>query len=77
MIVNELTMFENDFLYFQQELKNLRKQYPNRFIAVHNGKIIGSEPSFDELKKELEKKELDVSKVVIEFVPEEETFMVL
>lgn len=76
-LANELLTFQSDFLFFQKGINNLRKHYLNKFIAIKNSAIIGAASSIDELKHELDQKGLDISKVVVEFVSEEENFMVL
>lgn len=76
-LVMELKSFESDFIYFQHEKDNLRKDYLNKFVAVHNGKIIASGSSIEEVKDKLEKEGINPSKTIIEFVPEEESIMIL
>ncbi|MBI4149231.1 hypothetical protein HY491_02185 [Candidatus Woesearchaeota archaeon] len=76
-LAHELVRFQSDFLFFQKEVGKLRKQYLNKFIAVQDSRIIGSASSIEELKQELDKKNVDISQVVVEFVSEEENFMVL
>ena len=51
--------------------------YLNKFIAIKDRRVVGVAASMDELMSELEKKGIDSSKILIEFVPEEENFLVL
>lgn len=71
-IVSSLMNYENDFMYFQKEIPKLRKDYPNKFIALKNGEIISSGNSVEEIKQDLISKKIEPSGTVIEFVSKEE-----
>ncbi len=73
----ELKSFESDFLFFQKEKENLKKNYLNKFVAVHKNEIVASGSSIEEVTRKLEKIGIDPSKTVIEFVPAEESIIVL
>ena len=81
MIINtlalELKSFELDSLFFQKKKEDLRKSFLNKFVAIKNREVIASGSSIEEIKKILEDKSIDPSKTVIEFVPEEESIIVL
>ena len=71
-IVSSLINYENDFIIFQNEISRLRKDYPNKFVALKNGEIISSGNSIEEIKKDLISKNIEPSGTVIEFVSKEE-----
>ncbi len=81
MITNTLAMelksFETDFIFFQSKKSELRKDFLNKFVAIKRGEIVASGNSIEEVNKILESKDIDPSKTVIGFVPEEEGIMVL
>ena len=81
MIANTLAMelkcFEADSISFQNKKEDLRKNFLNKFVAIKRGEVIASGNSIEEVNKILERKNIDPSKTVIEFVPEEEGIMVL
>ena len=81
MVTNTLAMelksFETDFIFFQNKKVDLRKDFLNKFVAIKREEIIASGSSIEEINKILESKNIDPSKIVIEFVPEEESIMVL
>ena len=81
MIINTLAMelksFETDFIFFLNNKSNLRRDFLNKFVAIKEGEIIAFGNSIEEVSKLLESKNIDPSKTVIEFVPEEEGIMVL
>lgn len=76
-IVRDMELFESNFLFFQLEIDSLRKKYLNKFVAIKDKKVIGSASSIEELTPKLKKAGVDISKTVVEFVPEEETILVL
>ena len=76
-LATDLLRFQSDFMFFQNEVGKFRKQYLNKFIAVFNDKIIDSASSIEELKDKLQQKGIDMATTVVEFVSEEEHFMVL
>lgn len=72
-----LKSFEEDTLFFEKKVSSIRKTHINQFVAIKQGKIIDSAITIDELRNKLRKKKLDITKTVVEFVPEKEAFMVL
>jgi len=73
----ELKSFEADSILFQDKKEDLRKNFLNKFVAIKRGEVIASGNSIEEVNKILERENIDPSKTVIEFVPEEEGIMVL
>ena len=73
----ELKSLEADSILFQDKKEDLRKNFLNKFVAIKRGEVIASGNSIEEVNKILERENIDPSKTVIEFVPEEEGIMVL
>ena len=76
-LASELISYQRDIIFTQNNKINLRKSHLNKFIAVKDSKIVEEGNSIDEIKKKLEHKNIDPGKTVIEFIPEEETLMIL
>ena len=52
-------------------IANIRKKYPNQYIAVDGGKVILHNENLDTLRKMLEKSKQNLKTVLIEYIPEE------
>ena len=52
-------------------MTNIRKNYPNQYIAVDGGKVILHNANLDALRKMLEKSKKNLKTVLIEYIPEE------
>ena len=72
-----LESYERDFISFQNKLQEIRKSNPNQFIAFINGEVFTSGESVEEIKNKLEKKGIDPSGTVIEFVSKDEIRMIV
>ncbi len=66
--VEILNRLESDLVWFQENLKNIQKDYSNRFIAIKKRKIISEGKTVDELVEKLKSKKQDPSEVLIKFV---------
>ena len=73
----DLLNFQNDFLFFQKKIIPFRQKYLNRFIAIRNKEVIASAFSIRELDKKLKEQNIDIKKIVTEYVPDEEEIMIL
>ncbi|MEK6913643.1 MAG: DUF5678 domain-containing protein [Nanoarchaeota archaeon] len=73
----ELKNFQEDFIFFQSNQDNFRQQFLNKFVVIKNKNVLLSGNSIEELREKLEKEKLNPSEMVIEFVPEKETIMIL
>lgn len=76
-IASDILRFESDFIFFQKEIGKIRREYPNKFVAIYNSEIVASASSMREIKRELDKRGIKISKTVVEFVPEKETLTIL
>lgn len=76
-IFMSLESYEKDFIGFQNKLQEIRKSNPNQFIAFIKGKVFTSGESVEEIKNKLEKKGIDPSVTVIEFVSKDEIRMIV
>ncbi|MBS3079069.1 hypothetical protein J4218_03035 [Candidatus Pacearchaeota archaeon] len=74
---HDLERFQEDILYFENKKEELRAEFLNKFVAIKNKRIIDSGNSIEELRNRLENNNQDPARIIIEFVPEEETIMIL
>jgi hypothetical protein len=72
-LTSKLLEFEADYLWINDNLKDLLKQYTNQWIAVKNGKIIANDPDLDILISKLE----NPAYTCVEFITSEPLRMVL
>ena len=75
-ILQDLREFRKSTSWISQNLAAIRKEYPDRYIAVYNREVIDADEDFDKLFRRVQKKH-DMSKVAIEFVPSREVAVVL
>ena len=66
-----------DSSWVREHMKELRKEYPRKFIAVRDRKIIDGDSSFEALLKRVKRKVEDLGTVSFEFVPDEDYIYVL
>jgi hypothetical protein len=76
LILKQLRDFRKSTSWITENIAEIRKGYPDRHIAVLNGKIIDSDVDFDALIGRLRGK-YDMSRVTIEYIPSKEVIMVL
>ena len=65
-----LQMFGNDNGWLNSNYEEIQKEHPNEYVAIFNQKIIGDAKNIQTLVEELKSKKIDLSFVLIEFVPE-------
>jgi len=54
----------------REDYDSLQKQYANKFIAINEGKIIEYNQNVEELKKTLENKKINLTTILVQFIPE-------
>lgn len=65
-------------LWVMNNIKTLRLQYPDMYVAYDNGKVLASADSSDELFRLLRRrKKADLSVVAVEFVSKEPVIWLL
>ncbi len=74
-IVQMLVSGQNDLEWFEQNQDYLKSEYNNKFIAFYDKKVIDSDANLDRLMKKLEKKEINISRVFIEFISKVKTIL--
>ncbi len=54
----------------REEFESLREKYPNKFVAVEEGRIIDYDENLEDLIERLKKRKKDLTFVSIHFLPE-------
>lgn len=60
--------FMSDWIMIGKRLDELRERYPDKYVAVKNGKIVDSDEDLDALLSRLEEKGIDPSRTPVEFI---------
>ena len=55
-----------DALYFEAHREELLKRYPEQWVAILKGEVVGADPNFDRLLDQLQDKGLPLGDVFIE-----------
>ena len=63
-----LNKFEEDTLWLHKNLDNLRSKFEDKFVAVRDKNVIASGEKIQEVIQILERKNINPSFIVIEFV---------
>ena len=67
-IMQLLNEADSDLVWFKEHLEDLKESYDQEFVAIKNGRIVGSDKDVEKLLKELKKKKIDSKNVLIQFV---------
>lgn len=67
-IIQLLNEADSDLIWFKEHFEELKKSYDNKFVAIKNGRIVGSDNDLKKLLKDLKKKEIDPKNVLIQFI---------
>ncbi len=65
-----LSMFESDNNWLNSHYEEMQEEHPNEYVAIFDKKIVGNNGLLQKLIEELQNKKLDLSFILIEFVPE-------
>ena len=63
--------------WVQEQMPELRKEYPRKFIAVKDREIVDSDRSFDALLRRVRRRQGDLGTITFEFISERECIYVL
>lgn len=69
--------FEADNEWFHKNLSRLQSKHSNMFVAVKGEKVIAASKDFESTLEQVEKQKIDTAFVLIEFVTEKGTFVIL
>ncbi|MGQ9573600.1 MAG: DUF5678 domain-containing protein [Dehalococcoidia bacterium] len=69
--------FDNDLNYLLSRQQHWREKYPNRWIAIYGQRVVAVADTGERLLGELRRQRLPLKHVIIDFVTESETALVL
>lgn len=76
-IIEDLTVFERSVKAVINQSPELVAKYNNQWIAVHDGVVVSSGPTHQEVLDEVDEKELRRSQVNIEYLTDDPPRMIL
>ena len=63
--------------FLKEKYSELREEFPDKFVALKDGKVIDNAPKIEILMKKLEDKGLTPSVISIEFIHKKGTMLIL
>jgi len=63
--------------FLKEKYSELREEFPDKFVALKDGKVIDNAPKIEILMKKLEDKGLNPSVISIEFIHKKGTMLIL
>jgi hypothetical protein len=73
-LLKEMSVNEN---FLKEKYSELRKDYPDEFVAIKNGEVKANAPKVKILMKKLKEKGIDSAFVIIEFIHKKGTLLIL
>ena len=69
--------FHQNMEWFRAHYGQLKRDHPDKFVAIRNGKVTSSDKTLEGLLGSLRKKYSDISSFAIEFVSSSEAELIL
>ena len=69
--------FEKSSKWLAENFESVRKKFEGKFVALKGNKIIDSSESYPTLKEKLEKENVDLATVLIDFIPPKDLLLFL
>lgn len=70
-------VFEENITWFRVNYGKLKKEHPDKFVAINKGKVIASDKNLDGLLAKLRHEYDDITTFAIEFVSGSEAELIL
>jgi hypothetical protein len=67
-LLKGLNEFSSDMDWLDSQLDQLRKKYPNKYVAVKDHKVVGASSDLQDLIQNLKKKKLSPNEIPVEFI---------
>ena len=77
IILEDLSKFRKDVILLAEQRANLTKQYPNKWIAFFEGKVVFIAGTLDELLIEIDNSKMPRDMVITQFLSTEKIVMIL
>lgn len=69
--------FEKSSRWLAKNFEDIRKKFTGKFVALRGDEILATADSFLELKEKLKKADVDLSTVLVDYIPPKELIMFL
>jgi hypothetical protein len=69
--------YEQNMTWFRTHYGRLKKDHPDKFVAISNGKVIDSNKTLEGLLGRLRRQHSDMSSLAIEFVSSNEAELIM
>jgi len=76
-ILKLLESSNRDVEWFCSKYENLRKDNPDKFVAIDDQRVVEVSTTLNKLLVSLKKKKIDPSLVLVEFLPKEDVISIL
>jgi len=76
-VQQELRRFTSDAEYFESHREQLRKQYPDQWVAVYDHQVVGASKDIKRLVRQLERKGIPRGRAFVEYTTEREDLLIL
>ena len=78
VLSQEMLQYETDLAWVIENYDNLAKNYPDKFVAVLDGKVIGNSHRIENLEENLRQRySKDYPRILVEFIYKEHPNFVL
>lgn len=71
-----LTESISDLHWFQEHSKKITKKHEGELVAIKNKKIIASAPTNEILVRRLKEKKIDITSIIIQFIPQKKHIII-
>ncbi len=75
--LEEIKQFREDGVWLEERKDELKKKYPNQWVAILNKKVVGISPDYSSLIESLKRKNVELGKVVVEYLSTTEEIFIL
>ncbi|MCK4395275.1 MAG: hypothetical protein KAW56_14235 [Candidatus Marinimicrobia bacterium] len=78
-MMSDLKLLNNsisDLHWLQKHSKEITKRHEGEFVAVKNKKIIASAPNNEILVRRLKEKKVNITTVIIQFIPQKKQIVI-
>lgn len=75
--IDILRQYSLDMQWFFNNIKKLKQEYKENYVAISKSKVIAHAKNMEDLKSKLEKSDIETKNSVIQFVPSEDLLALL
>jgi hypothetical protein len=76
-VLDNIEEMRESKIWMDKRLSELKTKYPNEFIAIYKKKLVGHNPDFKILIRDLKKNYKNIDNFIIEFITGEDYIFIL